>query len=78
MLTQAIVTLARRCGRYSYRRITAPLRRAGWQVGKDRVERIWRREGLKVPKKQSREGGCGSRTGRACGGALSTPTMSGD
>ncbi len=25
--------------------------RAGWKVGKDRVERIWRREGLKVPKK---------------------------
>ena len=31
--------------RYGYRRITALLRRAGWQVGKDRVERIWRREG---------------------------------
>src|SRR6201999_163046 len=25
---------------------------AGWEGGKDRVERIWRREGLKVPKKQ--------------------------
>jgi hypothetical protein len=23
----------------------APLQRVGWQVGKDRVERIWRREG---------------------------------
>ena len=30
---------------------TALLRRAGWQVGKDRVQRIWRREGLKVPQK---------------------------
>src|SRR5258708_1756480 len=29
---------------------------AGWQVGKDRVERIWRREGLKVPKKQKPRG----------------------
>src|SRR5882672_11356362 len=28
------------------------LQRAGWQVGKDRVQRIWRREGLKVPQKQ--------------------------
>ena len=35
-----------------YRRITALLKRDGWQVGKDRVERIWRREGLKVPERQ--------------------------
>lgn len=43
-------------GRYGYRRITALLQRAGWQVGKDRVERIWRREGLKVPKRQKPRG----------------------
>ena len=55
-LTQAIVTLASQYGRYGYRRITALLRRAGWQVGKDRVERIWRREGLKVPQKQKARG----------------------
>jgi hypothetical protein len=29
----------------------------GWQVGKDRVERIWRSEGLKVPQKQKPRGG---------------------
>ena len=29
---------------------------AGWTVGKDRVERIWRREGLKVPQKQKPRG----------------------
>ncbi len=33
-LTRAIVTLASQYGRYGYRRITALLRRAGWQVGK--------------------------------------------
>ena len=55
-LTQAIVVLASQYGRYGYRRITALLKRAGWQVGKDRVERIWRREGLKVPKKQIARG----------------------
>jgi putative transposase len=38
-------------GRYGYRRVTALLRADGWQVGKDRVQRIWRREGLKVPQK---------------------------
>ena len=55
-LTQAIIQLASEYSRYGYRRITALLKRAGWQVGKDRVERIWRREGLKVPKKQKPRG----------------------
>jgi putative transposase len=44
---RAIIALASEYGRYGYRRITALLRTAGWQVGKDRVQRIWRREGLK-------------------------------
>jgi transposase InsO family protein len=47
-----MIALAAEYGRYGYRRITALLRQAGWQVGKDRVQRIWRREGLKVPQKQ--------------------------
>ncbi len=54
--TRAITDLATQYGRYSYRRITALLKRDGWQVGKDRVERIWRREGLKVPQKQKPRG----------------------
>ena len=37
-LTQAIIQLASQYGRYGYRRITALLQRAGWRVGKDRVE----------------------------------------
>ncbi len=49
-LTAAIVGLATQYGRYGYRRITALLHRDGWQVNHKRVERIWRREGLKVPK----------------------------
>jgi putative transposase len=55
-LTQAIVEFASQYGRYGYRRITALLVTAGWKVGKDRVERIWRREGLKVPQKQKPRG----------------------
>jgi putative transposase len=51
-LTADIVELARQYGRYGYRRIAALLRRAGWQVNRKRVERIWRREGLKVPARQ--------------------------
>jgi transposase InsO family protein len=51
-LTADIVALAIQYGRYGYRRITAMLRRAGWVVNHKRVERIWRREGHKVPQKQ--------------------------
>ncbi len=47
-LTADIFALALQYGRYGYRRITAMLHRAGWVVNVKRVERIWRREGLKV------------------------------
>lgn len=47
-----VVQLACKYGRYGYRRITALLNRNGWRVNHKRVERIWRQEGLKVPKKQ--------------------------
>ena len=39
-LTQAIVTLAGQYGRYGYRRITALLKRTGWQVAKDLRKRL--------------------------------------
>ena len=39
-LTRAIIELASAYGRYGYRRVTVKLREAGWQVGKDRVQRI--------------------------------------
>lgn len=55
-MTKAVIALASEYGRYGYRRITALLRAAGWHVGRDRVQRIWRREGLKVPKKQRPRG----------------------
>jgi putative transposase len=53
-LVVEIVRLACEYGRYGYRRVTALLRDDGWQVNHKRVERIWRREGLKVPKRQPR------------------------
>jgi transposase InsO family protein len=56
VLTADIIELAKRYGRYGYRRITALLRDAGWAVNHKRVERIWRREGLKVPMKQPKRG----------------------
>jgi putative transposase len=53
-LTQDIIALATKYGRYGYRRITALLnsQELGWRVNHKRVERIWRREGLKVPQRQ--------------------------
>ena len=53
VLTRSIVGLAEQFGRYGYRRITALLRRQGWRVNHERVERIWRREGLNVPQRLS-------------------------
>ena len=57
-LVADIVSLASKYGRYGYRRITAMLNNSdkGWQVNHKRVERIWRQEGLKVPKKQPKRG----------------------
>ena len=56
-LTADIIDLARQYGRYGYRKIAELLRStAGWIVNDKRVERIWRREGLKVPAKQPKRG----------------------
>src|SRR4029453_7879006 len=55
-LTADIIELARQYGRYGYRKVAALLRDAGWLVNDKRVERIWRREGLKVPPRQPKRG----------------------
>jgi putative transposase len=55
-LTADLSELARQYGRYGYRKIAALLRDAGWLVNDKRVERIWRREGLKVPPLRARTG----------------------
>ena len=55
-LTEDIIKLATKYGRYGYKRITALLRVQGWMVNHKRVERIWRQEGLKVPQKHKKRG----------------------
>ena len=55
-LTADTIALARQYGRYGYRKIAGLLEQAGWLVNDKRVERIWRREGLKVPHKQPKRG----------------------
>jgi len=55
-LQARIIELATCYGRYGYRRITALLCQEGWKVNHKRVERIWRSQGLKVPRKQPKRG----------------------
>lgn len=55
-LVKRIVELATKFGRYGYRRVTALLKHEGWRVNHKRVERVWRQEGLKVPKRQPKRG----------------------
>ncbi len=51
-LASRMSELSRDNPRYGYRRVWALLRREGWEVNKKRVLRLWREQGLKVPKKQ--------------------------
>jgi putative transposase len=55
-LRQRIIEIAAVYGRYGTPRVTGMLKTEGWPVNHKRVERIWRQEGLKVPKKQPKRG----------------------
>jgi transposase InsO family protein len=55
-VTARIIELAAVYGRYGSPRITAMLHAEGWGVNHKRVERIWRRAGLKVPSRQPKRG----------------------
>ena len=55
-LVADMIELARQYGRYGYRRVAVLLRDAGWSVSDGRIERLWQREGLKVPRKQPKRG----------------------
>jgi len=55
-LVTDIIRLVKQYGRYGYRRIAGLLKADGWwRVNHKRVERLWRREGLKVPQKQPKK-----------------------
>jgi transposase InsO family protein len=59
-LVARMLELVRRHPRYGYRRIWALLRREGWPVNRKRVHRLWRQQGLKVPRKQRKKRRLGS------------------
>ena len=50
----ALIKLAKRYGRYGYRKIAALLRMEGWTVNHKKVERLWREEGLQLPKRHKK------------------------
>ena len=50
-----MLELVRRHPRYGYRRMWALLRQEGWRVNRKRIHRLWRAEGLKVPRKQRKK-----------------------
>jgi transposase InsO family protein len=55
-----MLELVRQHPRYGYRRIWALLCREGWRVNRKRVFRLWRQQGLKVPRKQRKKRRLGS------------------
>ena len=55
-LVADMIELTRQYGCYGCQGIAALLKEAGWHVNDKCVERLWRREGLEVPLKQSKRG----------------------
>jgi len=56
VIEKRVVEVASQFGRYGYRRVTNVLRNEGWQINYKRVERVWRKHGLKVPQRQKKRG----------------------
>ena len=65
ILRKRILELVRKRPRFGYRRIAQLLRAEGFRVGDKRVHRIWRQEGLKVPKTTRKKRALGNGT-HAC------------
>ena len=55
-LVRAMVRVSQEHPRYGYRRVHTLLVADGWEVNLKRVERLWRREGLKVPARRGPNG----------------------
>lgn len=64
-LVERLHALAAKYPRYGYRMMTAKLKQEGWNVNVKRTYRLWRREGLKVPKKVRKKRRLGHR-GNSC------------
>ena len=65
-LVAALGRVSGRRPRAGYRMVAAHLRREGWEVNTKRVQRLWRQEGLKVPRRQRKR----RRLGHSDNGAM--------
>ena len=59
-LVKRMLELARSRPRFGYRRIAALLRQEGFRAGATRALRLWRKEGLKVPRKKRKRRSLGA------------------
>jgi len=59
-LVRRMLELVGQHPRWGYRRIGVLLRREGWRVNRKRVYRLWRQQGLEVPRKQRKKRRLGS------------------
>ena len=71
-LVKRMLELVARHPRFGYRRVWALLVAEGWRVNRKRIHRLWRRQGLKVPRRSRKKRRRGSSAGgcvrqRACG-----------
>lgn len=66
LLVQRITELSRQHPRYGYRRIHALLKAEGWAIGRDRVMRLRRREGLQVVQRRRRPRAVRGSSAHAC------------
>lgn len=62
-LVEAMLKVAARHPRYGYRRVHAMLEQEGFRAGRDRVHRLWRTHGLRVPRKAHKRRRLGSSEG---------------
>lgn len=62
-LVEAMLKVAEKHPRYGYRRVHAMLAQEGFRAGRDRVHRLWRAHGLRVPAKVRRRRRLGSSAG---------------
>lgn len=53
-LRRALIRPAKQYGRYGYRKIAELLRIEGFKVNHKKVERLWRQEGLQLPRRHKR------------------------
>lgn len=65
-LVKRTLELVRKRPRFGYRRIAALLREEGFRASATRILRLWRKEGLKVPRKKRKR----RRLGTSAGGVL--------